>query len=153
MAWWLAVLKYYFSGRGSYPKGVYKSLFFNPDIKNFLLKINGGDKQPNFVIFLVWSTLTVGGWMVATWMRDSCLMAGWNRIFCVLGFIFLFLMLIKGMRRRCEFRIFLRDPRDGKILLTSSVSCWKIENVLWENEMGVHLDRECVELIVIAGWS
>ena len=76
MAWWLAVLKYYFSGRGSYPKGVYKSLFFNPDIKNFLLKINGGDRQPNFVIFLVWSTLTVGGWMVATWMRDSCLMAG-----------------------------------------------------------------------------
>ena len=46
--------------------------------------------------------------------------------------IFLFLMLIKEMRRRCEFKIFLRDLRDGKILFRSSASCYKIENVLWE---------------------
>ena len=38
-------------------------------------------------------------------------------------FIFLFLMLIKGMKRRDEFNIFLRDSRDGKILPRSSGSC------------------------------
>ena len=43
----------------------------------------------------------------------------------------LFLMLIKGMRRWCEFKIFLRNPRDGKILLRSSTSCYKVENVHW----------------------
>ena len=58
---------------------------------------------------------------------------GRNRIFCVPGsiqewgrrvsqdLIFSFLMLIKGTRRRGGFRIFLRDPRDGEILVKSSV--------------------------------
>ena len=36
----------------------------------------------------------------------------------------------QGMRRRWKFKIFLRDPRNGKILLRSSASCKKIENVL-----------------------
>ena len=36
-----------------------------------------------------------------------------------------------------ELKIFLRDPRDGKILLRSSASCCEIENVLWEWEVGV----------------
>ena len=49
--------------------------------------------------------------------------------------------------RRCEFKIFLRDPRDGKILLRSSASCSKIENVLWKCEVKV-LDRECVEFVI-----
>ena len=66
--------------------------------------------------------------------------------------IFLFLMLIKEMRRRYEFKIFLRDLRDRKILLRSSASCYKKENVLWEWKVRVCIDREYVEL-VIAGWS
>ena len=40
----------------------------------------------------------------------------------VQNIIFMFLMLIKGMRR-VEFKIFLRDPRDGKIFFRSSASC------------------------------
>ena len=35
------------------------------------------------------------------------------------------------MRRLGEFKISLRDPRDGKILLRSFASCQEIENVLW----------------------
>ena len=69
------------------------------------------------------------------WNRNSCLGPAeiasfvflvystmWDPVL-VQDFIFLFLMLIKGMRRRCVFKIFLRDPRDGKILLRSSASC------------------------------
>ena len=66
--------------------------------------------------------------------------------------IFLFLMLIKEMRRRYEFKIFLRDLRDRKILLRPSASCYKKENVLWEWKVRVCIDREYVEL-VIAGLS
>ena len=57
-------------------------------------------------------------------------------------------MLIKGMRWRCEFKIFLRDSRDGKIILGYSASCYKIENVLWKWEVEVYLDRECVEFVI-----
>ena len=38
-------------------------------------------------------------------------------------FIFLFLTVIKGMSRRREFKIFMRDLSDGKILLRSFASC------------------------------
>ena len=41
----------------------------------------------------------------------------------VQDFIFLFLMLIKGMRRRNESKISLRDPRDGRIHFRSSTGC------------------------------
>ena len=37
-------------------------------------------------------------------------------------YIFLFLMLFKGMRRWVEFKISLRNPRDGKIPLSSASS-------------------------------
>ena len=37
-------------------------LFFNPDIENLLLKINlGRGRRPNFVTFVAWSALIVGG--------------------------------------------------------------------------------------------
>ena len=37
-------------------------LLFNSDIVDFLLKTNGGrDRRANFVIFVVWSSLIVGG--------------------------------------------------------------------------------------------
>ena len=41
----------------------------------------------------------------------------------VQDFIFLFLVLIKELRRRDEFKISLSDPRGGRILLRSSASC------------------------------
>ena len=63
-------------------------------------------------------------------------------------FIFLFPMLIKGMRRRGEFNIFLRDPRNGKILLSSSSSSNKLENVLWSWGEGMSLDSECMEFVI-----
>ena len=49
-------------------------LLLNPDIVNLLLKTSGGrDRRPNFVIFVVWSTLIVGGWVVVKQGRRSCL--------------------------------------------------------------------------------
>ena len=84
--------------------------------------------------------------MVVAWRRDSCLgpaeiapfvflvlFKDWDPVW-VQDFVFLFLMLIKGVRRRCEFKIFLLDPRDGKNLL--KIFRKKIENVLWEWEVG-----------------
>ena len=41
---------------------------------DLLLKNNGGgDKRPNFVIFVVWSALNVDGLVVVGWGRKSCL--------------------------------------------------------------------------------
>ena len=41
---------------------------------NFLLKtIDGVDKRPDLDIFVVWSALIVGGWVVLAWGRRSCL--------------------------------------------------------------------------------
>ena len=45
----------------------------NSDIENFLLKTDGVERKPNFVTFLVWSVLIVGGSIVAAWSRISCL--------------------------------------------------------------------------------
>ena len=91
------------------------------------------DRKPNFVIFVVWSALIAGVWVVA-WSRRYCLGPTEVASFVCLvlfkdgghrvsqDFICLFLMLIKEMRTRGEFKISLRDPRDGKILLKSSTS-------------------------------
>ena len=41
---------------------------------NFLLKtIDGVGKRPDLDIFVVWSALIVGGWVVLAWGRRSCL--------------------------------------------------------------------------------
>ena len=49
-------------------------LLLNCDIVNFLLKTNlGKNRRPNFVIFVVWSALVVGWWVLVTWSRKSCL--------------------------------------------------------------------------------
>ena len=49
-------------------------LLLNSDIVNLLLKTNmGRDRRPNFVIFVVWSALIVGRWVVVAWPRKSCL--------------------------------------------------------------------------------
>ena len=74
--------------------------------------VGGRDRKLNFIIFVVWSALIAGLWMVA-WSTKFCL--GLNKIACfvvlilfkdeahwmdntgrVQDFIFLFLMLIKG---------------------------------------------------------
>ena len=65
-------------------KGVDKNLLFNSDINNFLLKTNR-ERQPNFVICLVWSALIVDGWMVMEWSRNSCLGSAEIASFMFLG--------------------------------------------------------------------
>ena len=41
---------------------------------DLLLKNNGGrDRRPNFVIFVVWSALNAGGWVVVGLGKESCL--------------------------------------------------------------------------------
>ena len=48
-------------------------LAFNSDKVNLLLKTNGAggrDRRPNFVIFVVWSVLIVGWWVVVAWSRN-----------------------------------------------------------------------------------
>ena len=42
---------------------------------------------------------------------------------------------------RVKFRIFLRGPKDGKILFRSSASCYQFVSEV----RGVHYDRECGE--------
>ena len=50
------------------------NLLFDSDIVNLLLKTNGvRNKRPSFVIFVIWSALTVSGWVVAAWDRRNCL--------------------------------------------------------------------------------
>ena len=56
------------------PGGEDMDLLFNSDIANLLIKANGGrDRRPNFVIFVIWTALIVGGWVVVAWSRKSCL--------------------------------------------------------------------------------
>ena len=43
-------------------------IFFNDvDIVNLLLK---NKRPPNVVVFVVWSALIVGGWVVMTWVES-----------------------------------------------------------------------------------
>ena len=50
------------------------NLIFNSDIMKLLLKTNGGrDRRSNFVIFVVWSVLIVGRWVVVAWGINSYL--------------------------------------------------------------------------------
>ena len=46
-------------------------LLFDFDIEP-LLKTRA-DRRTNFVIFVVWSALIVGGWVVVVWGRKFCL--------------------------------------------------------------------------------
>ena len=62
------------SDRRSFPGEGNMYLLFNSDIMNLLLKTNGErNRRPNFVIFVVWSTLIVGGWVLVAWSLKSCL--------------------------------------------------------------------------------
>ena len=54
-------------------------LLFNSDTVNLVcdILIGGRNRRPNFVTFVVWSTLIVGGWVVmrvlVAWSKKSCL--------------------------------------------------------------------------------
>ena len=50
-----------------------KHLLFNSDIKDFLLKSNGGEAESLILFFSSWSALIVGGWLVVACIRNSCL--------------------------------------------------------------------------------
>ena len=62
-------------------------------------------------------------------------------------------MLIKGVRRRCEFKIRKEMKKKGKerLFLDLPRVVKKIENVLWEWEVGggVCLDCECVKFVIV----
>ena len=48
-------------------------LFFDSDMVNHLIKTNArGDRRFNFVIFVVWSAIIVGRWLVVAWGGNSC---------------------------------------------------------------------------------
>ena len=76
------------------------------------------------------SALIVSGWVVLAWSRDSCL--GQTE---VPSFVFLILIL-DGRPSASQDFILLFHPRDGKVLVRSFTRCDKIENVLWEWEVG-----------------
>ena len=56
---WLVVsnIEYNLRSPGSFPKGVYKNLFFNSDIKNFSLKTNGGETESLILSFFFFGVL------------------------------------------------------------------------------------------------
>ena len=98
------------------------------------------DRKPNFVIFVIWSALIAGGWVVVTCSRKSCFgLAEFASFVCLVLFkdggyrvgqrfhffvskVNLFVSEIR-MRMWSEFKISLRHPRNRKILLRSSSSC------------------------------
>ena len=74
---------------------------FNSNSVILQLKTNWGEtEKPYFVIFVVWSSLIVGGWVVVAWTRECCL--GPADIAS-----FLFLLLFKDRERRVSPRFHL----------------------------------------------
>ena len=62
MAQWLTLKSSTKVVRDRFLGGQSICFLFNSDVDNLLLKTNGGeDRRPNFVIFVVWSTLIVSG--------------------------------------------------------------------------------------------
>ena len=61
-------------------------LLLNPNLVKLLWKTNGGrgERRPNLVIFVVWSTLIVGGWVKVARGRRSCLGPAENAYFVFL---------------------------------------------------------------------
>ena len=108
---------------------------FSSDFANVLLKANRGrGRRSNFVIFVVWSALVVGGWVIVGWSRKSSLVPAEITSFVFLVLLkdggrtvnprfHLFVSNVKGMRRRGKFKISLCDLKDKSILLRSFGSC------------------------------
>ena len=68
----------------------------------------GGDRKPNFVIFLVLSALIVGGWMVVVWSRKSCL-----GLVEIASFVFRVLFTDEGCRASPRFQLFVSNVNQG----------------------------------------
>ena len=50
------------------------NFLFNFDILHLLLKTNGGtERRYNFVIFVIWNTLIVIGYLVVAWSKKFCI--------------------------------------------------------------------------------
>ena len=102
-------LEYYFGDPGSFPEGVSKSLFFSSDIKKFLLKTNGGETEPNFVIFF--SLECFNCWwveMVVGRSRDYCLGPAE-----IASFAFLVLFEDRRPSVNPRFHLFVSDVNQG----------------------------------------
>ena len=57
-----------------FPGGQEAYLLFNSDIVNYLLKATvGRGRRLNLLIFVGWSALIAGGWLVVAWGRKCCL--------------------------------------------------------------------------------
>ena len=77
-------------------------------MKILLKIIDRGDRRPNFVIFVVWSALNVGGWVMLVWSRNSH--SGPAKIASYVS-----LVSFKDGRRRISsiFHLFVFDVNQG----------------------------------------
>ena len=77
---------------------------------NYLLKTNGAiDIRPNFVIFVVWSALIVGKWVVVAWSRKS-----YVELAEIISFVFLVLFKDGGCKVSPRFHLFVFNINQGK---------------------------------------
>ena len=73
-------------------------LFFDSDMVNPLLKTNArGDRRFNFVIFVVWSAIIVGRWLVVAW--------GGNSYFSLAGISSLVFVVLFKEGTQSKFRV------------------------------------------------
>ena len=101
-----------------------KSFFVNSSITNFYYKAmgrgggRGGETESVTLLFFFFGALNCG-WVDGDSVEQRLLFrACWNCIICswfysrmedpLWYFIFVFLLLIKGIRKQCKFKIFLR---------------------------------------------
>ena len=94
-------------------------LLLNSDIMNLLLNTNGGrNRKPNFVIFVDWYTLIVGGWVLVgvlvAWSRKSCLGPAE-----IVSFMSVVLFKNAGCKMSPRFHIFVSDVNQENKTLTS----------------------------------
>ena len=76
---------------------------------NLLLRTDGErNRRPSFVIFVVWSDLIVGRWLVVVWSRRFCL-----EPVEVASFLFLVLFKDGGCRVSPRSHLFVSDINQG----------------------------------------
>ena len=76
---------------------------------NLLLRTDGErNRRPSFVIFVVWSDLIVGRWLVVVWSRRFCL-----EPVEVASFLFLVLFKDWGCRVSPRSHLFVSDINQG----------------------------------------
>ena len=68
----------------------------------------GGGRRPYFFIFVVWSALIVGGWVVVAWRKKPYL-----GLAEIVAFVFLILFKDGGCRVSPRFQLFVFDVNQG----------------------------------------